>query len=339
MNKLRGRDFLGIIDYNKEDLENILNLAFELKRKVATGEPHPILAGKNLGMLFSFSSTRTRISFETGMSQLGGHAQYYSRESISYDDWLDAGRVMSRFLDGIVIRYIGMPPLPVLPYGGSHKILETLAEGSRVPVINAMDDVEHPCQSMADMMTIIEKFGVNYRDRKVVLHWVPNRGRFPEPSMAHSLLLAGTTLGMGFTIMHPPGFNLDPVYMEEVKRRAQANGKVVEEVTVDKVGDRMDVVKGADVIYASSFGPVPNQGEPILSQEKRDKLSKPFNNWTVIKEEFDVAAKGAIFMHYMPLDRGLEVTDEVLEGPMCAIYDEAENRLHAGKGIMSLLMS
>jgi len=339
VNKLKGKDFLGIMDYDREELENILNLAFELKRKVATGEPHPILAGKSLGMYFGATSTRTRISFETGIFQLGGQGQYYTRDAISRDEWFDAGKVWSRYVAGIVIRPGGnRPPLPPLPYGASHNILETLADGSGVPVINAMDDTEHPCQSMADMMTIMEKFGVSYRDRKVVLHWVPHPMRSHGPAMAHSLLLAGTALGMGFTVMHPPGCNLDPVYMAEVNKRAKASGKVVEEVTVDKIEDRLDVVKGADVIYGVSFGPVPAQGEVPLSGDEREKVLSSYDNWTVVKEEFDVAAPGAVFMHYMPLTRGLTVTDEVLDSPISVIYDQAENRMHAQKGIMGLIM-
>jgi len=330
MSKLKGRDFISLLDYSREDIETILNLAFELKRKLYAGEPHPLLAGKNLGMMFWNVSTRTRISFETGMSQLGGHAQYYASESVhanKLENWVDTAQVMSRYLDGFVIRLFKMPPpFPPLKYGEARQSLETLAQNASIPVINAMDDEEHPCQTMADMMTIIEKMGPDYRQKKIALVWAPH-GHYVPPSMSHSLALAAMALGMRLTIAYPPGFDLDPKYMNEAKKRAEQSAG-----TMEITNSLNEACENADVIYSSYWGVIPNQDDDA-------KLREQFNDaWRINKGHFDIANKNAIFMNCMPLQRGMEATAEVVDGPMSVIYDEAENRLHTEKAILSLVM-
>lgn len=331
--RLKGRDFITLRDYTKEDLETILQVAFDLKNKVARGEPHPLLAGKSLGMLFCAPSTRTRISFETAMSQLGGHAQYYAPEHLQVsglgETWADMARVISRYLDGLVVRAMSNPQIPALRYlkwGEAHAIVKTLADNASIPVINAADDMEHPCQMMADIMTIIEKFGPDYKRKKVAFVWAYKSKRV-RPGVTHSLLIAGGTLGMRLTFAYPEGFELDPEYIKDGIRLAEQSGG-----SIEITHNINEAVKDADVIYAKAWGAMRK------TVEEDARLRKSFRDWCIRKEHFDHAATGAIFMNPMPLERGEEATSEVVDGPMSVILDEAENRLHIQKAILSLIM-
>ena len=330
--KLKGRDFLSLRDYSREELETILEVAFALKAKVATGEPHPLLAGKTLGMLFADDSLRTRISFETGMTQLGGHAQYYLPNKLhlvhSQETWEDTAQVMSRYLDGLMVRLSRIPPdiKDLSNYGAAQAVLELLAKNATCPVINGYSDVEHPCQIMADIMTLIEKFGPDFRRKKVAHVWVYSRGRW-TPAGANSLAIASATLGMRTTFAHPSGFHFDPAYAKEAERLAGQSGGSFE--TVDNLHD---AVKDADVIYAEP------QSAIGTTLEESEKMRAGLKDWIITREHFDIAAPGAVFMHAMPIRRGEEVTNEVADGTMSVIYDQAENRLHAQKAIMALTM-
>ena len=334
MKKLSGRDYISLMDYSREEIETILDLSFDLKRRLYARDPHPLLAGKNLGMLFWNPSTRTRISFETGMSQLGGHAQYYTAESVHAnveENWVDTAQVMSRYLDGLVIR---MYESPLRKYGDARDILMAFADNANIPVINAMDDEEHPCQAMADTMTIIEKFGAHYRQKKVAVVWV-NFDTSCAPSMAHSTALIQSALGMKQVFAYPPGFDLDPKYMNEAKRRAEQYGG-----TLEITNDINEACSDADVILSTYWGVVPKKGTVIPNKEEFHKITAPFaEDWIISKKHFDIAAKNAIFMNCMPLWRGVQATSEVVDGPMSVIYQEAENRLHVQKAILSLVMA
>lgn len=329
MNKLKGRDFLTLLDYSREDIEAILNLAFDLKMKLASGERHHLLEDKNLGMLFCSPSTRTRTSFETAMAQLGGHAQYFGIETIQahlLENWIDTAQVFSRYLDGLVVRLARLPaPFPTLKYGECRQILEVMADNASIPLVNALDDEEHPCQTMADIMTIMEKFRPDYKNIKVAVPWV-YFDRWVSPGMAHSTALAGATLGMNMTFAYPPGFDLDPKYMDEAKRRAEQSG-----ATIEITNNLNEACENADVILATYWGVIPNKDED-------EKLRKSFTDWRINQEHFDIAAKNAIFMNCMPIQRGVSATAEIVDGPMSVIYDEAENRLHTEKAILSLIM-
>lgn len=335
MNKLKGRDFISLLDYSKEDLETILNLALDLKRKLANRERHHLLEDENLGMMFWNPSTRTRISFETAMSQLGGHAQYYATETVHAnraEDWVDTAQVVSRYLDGLVIRLYKMPePYPPLKYGEARQILETLAHNASIPIINAQDDEEHPCQTMADVMTMMEKFGTDYKKKKVAVPWVIYR-RWVEPSMINSTVLAGAIFGMNMTIAYPPGFDPDPKYMDEARRRTKESG-----ATIEITNNLDEACENADVILATYWGIVPNKGE-FPNRDEYEKLRESLSDWRIEKKHFDIAAKNAIFMNCMPIQRGVSATSEIIDGPMSVLYDEAENRLHTEKAILALTM-
>ena len=332
--QLRGRDFITLRDYSQEDLETILKVAFDLKAKLAIGEPHPLLAGKSLGMLFANTSTRTRISFETGMTQLGGHAQFYAPEHLqivgSGETIGDTAQVMSRYLDGLMVRLVrevtDIPQLSNLKYGGAHAVLKTIADNASIPVINAADDKEHPCQTMADIMTIMEKFGQDYRKKKVAIVWVPHR-RGVSPGVAHSFAIAGGALGMRLTFANPEGFDLESGYISDGQRLAEQSGG-----SIEIVHDIYEAARDADVIYAKAWKAVTKTKEEDL------KMRAAFSDWCIREEHFKEAAPGAIFMNCMPIERDREVTADVMDGPRSVIYDEAENRLHVQKAIMALTM-
>lgn len=327
---LKGRDFISLKDYCKEDMETILDLAFELKVKIASGQPTPLLAGKNLGLLFCTASTRTRISFETAMSQLGGHAQYYAPEHLQLgavgETWVDTAEVMSRYLDGLVVRIVKVPQLGELKYGETRQILNTIADHAAIPVLSAADDQEHPCQVMADVMTLIEKFGTDYKQKKLALVWVCNR-RGVTPGIAQSMAIAAGTLGMRLTLAHPEGYDLDPNYINHAKSLAKDSGG-----TIEIVHNIEDAVKDASVIYSKGWGAI---GKTVAEDLK---IREPLVHWCIRKEHFDQAKQEAVFMNAMPLERERDATSDVVDGPRSIIYDQAENRLHAQKAIMSLIM-
>ncbi len=332
--RLRGKDFISLKDYSREELETILEVAFDLKRKLARREPHQYLLGKNLGMLFANTSTRTRISFETGMSHLGGHAQYYAPDQLqivgSGETLMDTAKVMSSYLDGFLIRLIrdvpNIPQLNNLKYGEAHNILKTMAGYADIPLINAGDDKEHPCQTMADIMTIMEKFGPDYRKKKLAMVWVSRRMGV-SPGVAQSFAVAGGALGMRITFYNPEGFDLDDEYIGYGRQIAEQNGG-----SIETVHDIKEATKDADIIYAKSWKAITKTKEEDL------KLRQPLMDYRVREENFANAAPGALFMNCMPIERGLEADADVVDGPRSLIYDEAENRLHIQKAIMSLIM-
>ena len=331
--RLKGKHFISLKDYSKEELDRILDLAFDLKRKLYAGEPHLLLAGKCLGMLFCSPSLRTRVAFERGITQLGGTAQYYAPDQLHIvkggrisESWEDTARVLSRYIDGLMVRLYTISGYRPLEYGEAHDIMKTLAASAGIPVINGIDDMEHPTQVMADIMTLREKFGHEYKKKKVTIFWVYNPRGIP-PGIPHSLLAAGGKLGMRLTFAHPEGYDLDPNYLNESRRIAkQAGGSIEILNNID------EAVKDADVIYAKGWKAIGKTPDEDL--EMRASLK----HWRVEKKHFDKAATDAIFMHAMPIEREVEVTNEVIDSPRSVIYDQAENRLHVVKAIMALTM-
>lgn len=324
--RMRGKHFVSLMDYSREEIESILETAFDLKKKLARGEPHPLLAGKTLGMLFCNPSTRTRVSFETGMTQLGGHAQYYSPEQLAMkheETWEDTARVLSRYLDALMLRVYSLPH-----YGMAREIMMKVANNATVPVINGIDDKEHPCQVMADVMTIVEKFGPDFRKKKVVIAWVCSKRVGRSPGITHDMSIVAGALGMNLTIAYPDQrFDLDEEFMAHARRLSQKSG-----ATIDIVHDLNRAAKDADILYAKGWSGLKMENEEDIAA-RRD-----LQDWCLTKKHFDMANPNAMFMHALPVERNQEVLDEVIDGPMSIIYDQAENRLHAQKGIMALIM-
>lgn len=330
--KLRGKNFISLKDCSREDLETILHVGLDLKAKLATGERPSLLAGKTLGMLFCYASTRTRVAFETAMEQLGGHAQYYAPEHLQLgaakETWVDTAQVLSRFLDGIMIRLVKVPGIWDLKYGEAHSILNTMAENASVPVINACDDQEHPCQVMADLMTIRENFGQeDYKRKKVAIVWVCSKTGAAPPGIPHDMALVAGQLGMRLTIAYPEGFDLDPQYIDEGVKSAKRSGG-----SVEIVHNINEAVKDASVIYAKGWG------APFMAAEEDLERRKSLKHWRIENKHFDTAAEDAVFMNAMPIEREVDATSEVVDGPRSIIYDQAENRLHVQKAILSLIM-
>lgn len=322
---LRGRDLICDLDFSKEEVETVLDVAWDLKRKRALGEPHALLRDKTLGMLFFFSSTRTRCSFESGMAQLGGHPAFIDSRTtqVSHGDTAkEIGDILGRYFDGLAIRQCDWD------YG--NKYLNWVADASRSPVLNMQCDKYHPHQCLADLMTIQEKFGKNLRGKKIVVSWAYASSYLKPISVPQSLILQMPRFGMDVTLSHPPEFELMPDVMERAREEARQAGTKFE-----VVHDMEEGFADADVVYAKSWGPLMTTSDPDEGKKIQDK----YQDWITDARKMALAKKHAIYMHPLPADRDIEVTSEVMDGPQSVVFDQAENRLHAQKGVMALTMS
>jgi N-acetylornithine carbamoyltransferase len=320
---LRGRDLIDLQEWTKDEISTALDVAFTLKRERALGQPHPHLRDKVLAMLFFYASTRTRASFEAGMAQLGGHAQFIESRTtqIAHGDTAkEIGEILGRYNDGIAIRYID--------WQRGNTYLREVAEASRVPVLNMQCDIYHPHQALADLMTIIERFG-DPRGRTATISWAYASSYQKPISVPQSLALLLPRFGMNVRLVHPPEFMLMPEIVEQAQdnaRRSQAGFEIL--------GDFDEGIRGTDVVYAKSWGALlttPDEAEGA-------KIIDSYKSWITDEPRMATAAPDAIFMHPLPADRNIEVTDAVIDGPHSAVYDEAENRLHAQKAVMALTM-
>ncbi len=307
--KFKGRDFLTLQDFSFEELRFMLDTAHDLKRKKKAGEPHRYLEGKNLAMIFQKPSTRTRVSFEVAMNDLGGHALFLSSKDLQLgrgETISDTAKVLARYCDGIMARVF------------DHNDLVQLAEGADIPVINGLSDLLHPAQILADLMTIEEHKG---KLTGLKLTYVGDGN-----NVAHSLLIGCSKMGMHVTIGCPEGYEPDPKIVEMAKENAKKWGTKIE-----IVHDPAKAVEDADVIYTDTWVSMGQEEE----QARREKVFPPFQvNTELLKH----AKPDVIVMHCLPAHRGHEITDEVMDGPHSVVFDEAENRLHAQKAILSLLL-
>lgn len=307
--KMKGRDLLTIQDLSLQEIERIFDVAAVLKKKTKARIPHPLLAGKSLGMIFAKSSTRTRVSFEVAMWQLGGYPIHLDTSTMQVqrgEPIQDTARVLSRYLDGIMIRTY------------SHEEVEQLAEYADIPVINGLTDMYHPCQILGDLFTCIEK-GKELKNSQLVYIGDGN-------NVAHSLLIGASLVGMDVSINCPPGY--EP--KEEVVAIARENGKKSgSKIMIENEPDAN--VDGADVLYTDVWA---SMG---MEAEVKERM-KAFQGYQVNEAILDRAKPDAIVMHCLPAHRGEEITDEVMEGPQSVIFDQAENRLHVQKAILALLL-
>src|SRR5512136_411772 len=297
---LRGRDLIGDLDFSREEVETVLEVAFDLKRKRALGEPHSYLRDKVLAMLFFFSSTRTRGSFEAGMAQLGGHAAFIESKTtqIAHGDTpKEIGEIFGRYFDGIAIRHVD--------WGVGNGYLNAVAKYSRVPVLNMQCDIYHPFQCLADLMTIMEKKGRDLRKKKIVVSWAYAASYLKPISVPQSLILQMPRFGMDVTLAYPPEFKLMPEIVEQAKEQARKAGTNFE--IIDSKDGMTEACKGADVIYAKSWGPL------LTTTDKTEgkKLQDMYKNWLMDDAKFKVSKKDAIYMHPLPADRDIEVTSSV----------------------------
>jgi N-acetylornithine carbamoyltransferase len=321
---LKGRDLIGDLDFTKEEVETILDVAFDLKRKRALGEEHAYLRDKVLAMLFFFSSTRTRGSFEAGMAQLGGHAAFIESRTtqISHGDTeTEMGEIFGRYFDGIAIRHVD--------WGIGNRYLNLVAKASRVPVLNMQCEFYHPHQCLADLMTIMEKKGKDLRGRKITVSWAYASSYLKPISVPQSLILQMPRFGLDVTLAHPKEFELMPEIMDQAREQAEKH-----KTSFEVVDDMQAAVEGADVVYAKSWGPLLTTRD----QEEGKKIQDQYEDWIADQKLMSLAKDDAIYMHPLPADRDIEVTSGVLDGPQSVVFDEAENRLHAQKAVMALTM-
>ncbi len=322
---LRGADYIATQDWSVEALETVLETSFDLKRRFALGEPTRLLPDKTLFMIFFDKSTRTRNAFEAGMTQLGGHAHDLNPDimQISHGESpRDTGIILSRYGHGIAIRH------DLEPGAGDAYIREVALHGDR-PVINLQSDVDHPTQTIADLMTMREKFPEGLRGRKIAVSWAYAPSYAKPMSVPQGLIWLMTRFGMHVTLAHPPEYGLMQNIVDDARRNAELSGG-----TFEIVNDMDAAFEGADVVYPKSWGIESLFGEP----ERALEISKKYTDWICNGERMRLAKPGAIYMHCLPADRGYEVTDEVIDGPQSVVFDEAENRLHTAKAIMALTM-
>lgn len=322
---LRGRNLISDLDFSKEEVETILDVAFDLKMKRALNQPHAYLDNKTLGMLFFFSSTRTRCSFEAGMAQLGGHAAFIESKTtqISHGDTeKEIGEILGRYFDGLAIRHCD--------WGIGNRYLNLVASASRVPVLNMQCDTYHPHQCLADLMTIWEKLGRNLRGKKMVVSWAYAASYAKPISVPQSLILQMPRFGLDVTLAHPPEFELMPEIMDQAREQA-AKYKTGFEV----VNSMEEGFADADIVYAKSWGPLVTTSDP----DEIKQVTNKYESWITDERKMALAKEDALYMHPLPADRNIEVTDGVIDGPNSVVFDEAENRLHAQKAVMALTMA
>lgn len=299
------KDFISILDISEPELEQLLIEAHQLKRQKKAGTTHPLLAGKTLAMIFEKSSTRTHISFEVGMNELGGHALFLNARDMQIwrgEEIRDTARAASRYVSALMIRAY------------KHSTIEEFARYATIPVINGLSDMEHPCQLLADIMTMQEHFG-STRDLRVT--WVGDGN-----NVCHSLILSTVLTGLDVTVSAPIGYEPDPGY---VKKAQELGGRVT------LIREPEKAVKDAEVIVTDTWVSMGDEGE-------HDERLKLFGDYTVDADLMKLASPNARVLHCLPAHRGEEITDEVMEGGQSLVWDEAENRLHAQKALLVRLL-
>lgn len=321
---LRGRDLITTQEWTRDEIDTLLDVAWDLKRRRATGEPHALLRDKVLAMLFFFSSTRTRISFEAGMAQLGGHAQFIESQTtqISHGDTAkEIGEIVGRYCDGIAIRQCD--------WDFGNRYIREVAGASRVPVLNMQCDVYHPFQILADLMTIMERFGRDLRGRTMNVSWAYAASYQKPISVPQSLILLMSRFGMNLRLTHPPEYRLMPDILQQAQDNVRRHGGSLE------ISDDFDAgFREADILYPKSWGALLTTDD----DEESARIGRQYTDWITDGRRMALAREHAVYMHCLPADRNIEVTDEVIDGPQSIVYDEAENRLHVQKAAMALTM-
>ena len=304
------KDFISLHDLTKEEIENLIDLSIKIKTDLKNGVQYKVLKNKTLGMIFSKSSTRTRVSFEVGMTQLGGYPLFLSANDIQLgrgETIYDTAKVLERYIDGIMIRTF------------SHDDVVELAEHADIPVINALTDLLHPCQVLADLQTVYEKKGT-LKGLKFAYIGDGN-------NMAHSIMYGCAKVGIDCAIASPEGYMPDSQVTLNAKDDAKMSG-----ADLLITNDPVEAIKNADIVYTDTWVSMGQEAE----KAERIKIFMPYQ---VNKELFKNAKEDALFMHCLPAYRGYEVTEDVIDGKNSVIFDEAENRLHAQKAIMATLMA
>jgi N-acetylornithine carbamoyltransferase len=339
-----GKDFLTLLDWSREEVETILAVSLDLKRRFATGEPHRLLPDRTLFMIFYNSSLRTRNSFEAGMTQLGGHAHYldpskiytpalpghevaYRTERVS-----DVARVLSRMGHAIAIRCYGDPV--DWRYGGANEVIRNFAHWSDIPVLNMEDDKYHPFQALADLLTVKEKLG-GFRGKRFVMSWAYSPSVHKPRAVPQSAIIGACMMGMDVVLAHPDGMELDPEVLETCRELTGESGG-----SFERTSDMVEAFQGAHVVYPKAWTATPmfQPPEGENSPKKAQAVFDAHRDWICDDEKMSLIDPNGIYLHCLPCDRGFEVTDSVIDGLQSAAFDQAENRLHVQKAVMALTM-
>ena len=300
------KDLISIYDLNKKEIEDILDTAIKIKKAYRAGKKNKILEGKILGLIFHKPSTRTRLSFDAGMKQLGGQTIFVDVASSQLsrgETVADTAKIMSKYLSGVVIR-------------GDHKFLAEFAANASIPVINGLTELTHPCQILADLLTIKEE-GKKFNKLKLVFVGDGN-------NVCNSLMFASGKLGINFVASCPKDYNPDKEVIKKAISDAKKSGG-----SIELIEDPFEAAKNADVLYTDTW-------ISMGQEEEEKKRLQIFKKYQINNELLKVASKNAIVLHCLPAHRGQEITSDVMDGKQSAVWDEAENRLHAQKAVLAI---
>ena len=322
-----GRDWITTQEWTDAELDVMLDVAGDLKRKFKGRVPHRYLTDQTIFLMFFDKSTRTRNSFEAGMTQLGGHAHFLTADvmQVSHGESAkDTGIILSRYGHGIAIRHDLIP-------GEGNAYMREVARWAAKPVINMQCDIDHPCQTLADLMTIREKRGNDLRGLKIAVTWAYAPSYAKPLSVPQGLIMLMPRFGMDVTLAHPPEYSLMPETMQAAHENAERCGGKF------RVADNIeDAFRDADVVIPKSWGCLDTMG---ANPAESLRIARQYTSWICDAARMKLARPDVLYMHPLPADRGNEVTDEVIDGPTSVDYDEAENRLHTAKAIMALTMA
>ncbi len=319
----QGKHFITLQEWTKEEIDTLLDISYDLKRKFAMGVDTPYLLRKTIFLMFFEQSTRTRNSMEAGIAQLGGHANYLDTSTMQIahgETGKDTGIILGRFGHGIAIRNCF--------WGRGNKFLREVAEHTSVPVINLQCDLYHPLQAIADLMTIQEKKG-DLRRKKVSIIWAYATSHKKPISVPLSQVLLFPRYGMDVWLAYPEGYDLPDWVIEQARENVKKNGG-----SLTITHDMDEAYRDADVVIPKNWG----NWATNPSTDVVDDLLEKNKSWICTEEKIALAKDDVIYMHALPADRGNEVVDSVIDGPHSVVYDEAENRLHTAKAVMTLLM-
>ena len=307
--QLKGRDMLTLLDYSSEEIAYLLHKAIIMKKDAQAGKMPPILPGKTLGMIFEKHSTRTRISFEVGMTQLGGHPMFMNAKDLQIgrgESIYDTGHVLSEYLDGVMIR------------AKSHETVQELAKHSSIPIINGLTDLFHPCQALADLLTMIEVKG-SVAGKKLAYVGDGN-------NVAHSLVIGAANMGMHVAVATPVGFEFNKDLFRTAQKIAEANGGSVMQTNIP-----VEAVENADAIYTDVWTSMGQEEEAALRLEA-------FKDFQINDKLVSHAKNDYMFLHCLPAHREEEVTASIIDGPNSYVFQQAGNRLHAQKAVLAALL-
>ncbi len=323
----QGRDWITTQEWTEPELDTLLEVAADLKRKFKARVPHRYLPDQTIFLMFFDKSTRTRNSFEAGMTQLGGHAHFLTADvmQVSHGESAkDTGIILSSYGHGIAIRHDLIP-------GQGNAYMREVAKWADKPVINMQCDVDHPCQTLADLMTIREHRGRNTRGLKIAVSWAYAPSYAKPLSVPQGLIMLLPRFGIEVTLAHPPEYGLMPETIEAARENARRGGGAFH-----VAASMEEAFRDADVVIPKSWGCLDTMGS---QPEESLRIAKQYTHWICDARLMALAKPGCLYMHPLPADRGHEVTDEVIDGPHSVVYAEAENRLHTAKAIMALTMA